>query len=177
MNFTAMDFETANSTTGSACSIALVVVRDDQITDSFYTLINPETYFSKRNIQVHGITAKAVAQAPTFDLVWPHIAPLFDPQHLVAAHNASFDIRTLKGALANYKLPEPHFLTLDTLRTSRKFYPEFPNHKLNTVAKALQIDLKHHHNALDDSIACAKILCHQVQQFGPDRLKTLVKLV
>ena len=43
MNFVAMDFETANGQWHSACSLALVVVRNDQIVDSFYTLIKPET--------------------------------------------------------------------------------------------------------------------------------------
>lgn len=55
MNFVAMDFETANGQWHSACSLALVVVRNDQIVDSFYTLIKPETYFSSRNTQIHGI--------------------------------------------------------------------------------------------------------------------------
>ncbi|MCH4171964.1 MAG: 3'-5' exonuclease [Lactobacillus sp.] len=177
MNFVAMDFETANFTPQSACSLALVVVRDDQIQDSFYTLINPKTYFNHRNTQINGITAKDVAKAPTFAEVWPHIAPLFDAQHLVAAHNARFDINVLRATLTHYDIVVPHYLAIDTLKTSRRFYPEFPNHKLNTVSNALKIDLKHHHNALADSIACAEILIKQSQQFGPDQLKPLVQLI
>ena len=48
----------------------------------------------------------------------------------------------------------PHYLSLDTVRTSR--LSELPNHKLNTVSAALGIDLQHHHNALDDTVAAAK---------------------
>lgn len=177
MNFIAMDFETANYEASSACSIALVVVRHSQIVDSFYTLINPKSYFNRRNIQIHGIHEVDVAQAPTFDKVWPHIAPLFDPQHLVTAHNARFDINVLKKSLERYDISAPHYLTIDTLKTSRRFYPEFPNHKLNTVSKAFNIDLKHHHNALADSMACAEILIKQSQQFGDAALKKMVTLV
>lgn len=177
MNFISMDFETANYTPSSACSIALVVVRHNQIVDSFYTLINPKTYFNKRNIQIHGIHEQDVEAAPTFAEVWPHIAPLFDPQHLVTAHNARFDINVLKATLTHYDITVPHYLTIDTLKTSRKFYPEFPNHKLNTVSKALNIELKHHHNALADSIACAEILIKQNQRFGDTALKKMVALV
>ena len=53
MNFVSMDFETANGSRDSACSLALVLVRNDQIVDNFYTLINPQQYFSPRNIQIH----------------------------------------------------------------------------------------------------------------------------
>ncbi|WP_119318212.1 3'-5' exonuclease [Companilactobacillus formosensis] len=176
MNFVAMDFETANGKRSSACSLALVLVRENKIVDSFYTLINPREVFSPRNIQIHHITPQDVQDAPTFDQVWPHIEPLFDNSHLVAAHNASFDNSVLKNTLTNYGIMAPKYLTIDTLRTSRKFYPDFPNHKLNTVSKALNIDLKNHHNALADSVACAEILLKTEQQFGTEQIKKMIKL-
>ena len=40
MNFIAMDFETANHYPESACSLALVMVRNNKIVDRFYTVIN-----------------------------------------------------------------------------------------------------------------------------------------
>ena len=46
--------------------VALTVVRDDQVVNEFYSLINPETDFNWRNIQVHGIHSEDVADAPTF---------------------------------------------------------------------------------------------------------------
>ena len=45
MNFIAMDFETANYQKHSACSLALVMVRDSKIVGEYYTLIQPETDF------------------------------------------------------------------------------------------------------------------------------------
>ena len=53
MNFIAMDFETANHYPESACSLALVMVRNNKIVDRFYTVINPQMPFDARNIQVH----------------------------------------------------------------------------------------------------------------------------
>lgn len=76
MNFVAMDFETANGQRDSACSIALVVVRNDQIVDQFYTLIKPETYFSSRNSQIHGIYEEDVAQALSL-IKFGHTSHLF----------------------------------------------------------------------------------------------------
>ena len=51
-DFAAIDFETANSERTSVCSVGVVVVRNGEIVDSFYSLIQPEpnyyTYFCSR---------------------------------------------------------------------------------------------------------------------------------
>ncbi len=58
LNFAAIDFETANECPSSVCSIGIVVVRDGEIVDEFYSLIHPEPeyyqWFCKR---VHGLAA------------------------------------------------------------------------------------------------------------------------
>lgn len=177
MNFIAYDFETANGKVHSACSIALVMVKDSKIVGNYYSLINPQTEFHWRNIQVHGIHEKDVQDAPIFDEVWQEIGQYFDQNRLIVAHNASFDNRVLAGCLSHYELPEAHFMSLCTVRTSRKLYPDLENHRLNTVCDYLSIGLDNHHHALDDSLACANILLQQENKFGVEPLKKLVKLV
>ncbi|UQS81652.1 3'-5' exonuclease [Bombilactobacillus folatiphilus] len=176
MNFTAMDFETANYQADSACSLALALVENDQIVDTFYTLINPQAPFNSKNISIHHIRPQDVATAPTFDQIWPHIQSLFDTRHLITAHNASFDTRVLRSTLAKYQIAAPTYNVIDTLQTSRKFYPQLPNHKLNTVSYALQVNLINHHHALDDTIACAQILIKTELQFGNEPLQSFIKL-
>lgn len=175
MDFVAIDFETANAKRESACSLALTVVKNNQIVDELYSLIKPETDFSWRNIQIHGITPKMVTNAPKFDELWPHIQAFFDPTKIVVAHNARFDNSVLQKTLAHYQLPVPHFLSLDTLATSRALYKGLPNYKLNTICDELHIKLEHHHNALDDCEACANILLAQIQNFGSTALKPYVR--
>lgn len=174
MNFVAMDFETASGKRYSACSLALTIVRNSQVVDEFYSLIKPDTDFFWRNVQIHGIHERDVANAPTFPEVWEHVAPFFQRDRLVIAHNAPFDNGVLRSSLEHYNLPAARYLTLDTVKTSRKFFPEFPNHKLNTVCDELNIDLHHHHNALDDSLACANILLYEANHFGTQPLKSFV---
>lgn len=174
MNFIAMDFETANHYPESACSLALVMVRNNEIVDQFYTVINPQMPFDAKNIQVHQITAEDVKLAPTMAEVWPHIKDLFQPGMLVAAHNARFDTNVMKQSLARYNINEPHYFVIDTLKTSKLFEPNLENHKLNTVSEALGVNLWHHHNALSDSQACAEILIKQNQLFGDDAIKDLI---
>lgn len=176
MNFIAMDFETANGKRYSACSLALTVVRHNQISDEFYTLINPQLPFSWRNTQIHGIQEGDVAAAPLFPEVWDHIRQFYTPDKLVIAHNASFDNSVLKATLQHYGLQAPAYMTLDTLKTSRQLMPNLADHKLNTVADALQVDLHHHHNALDDAQACANILIRQAQRYGRRRLEPFIHM-
>lgn len=174
MNFIAMDFETAHYQKHSACSIALVFVQNDQIVGDYYSLIQPETSFHWRNVKIHGIRPEDVADAPKFPEVWQEIKHYFQLNHLIVAHNAPFDCSVLNGCLDYYQLEKPHYMSLCTVKTSRKLFPEMPNHKLNTVCNELAIPLENHHNALADSQACAKILLHQKQQFGTEPLKKLV---
>lgn len=172
-----MDFETASSKRFSACSLALTVVRNSQIQDEFYTLINPQTPFFWRNTQVHGIHERDVLDAPTFPEVWDHVKEFFTPDKLVIAHNAAFDNSVLKTTLLHYEIEPPVYQTLDTLKTSRQLFPDFKDHKLNTICDELQIDLHHHHNALDDAHACANILLYQAKRFGTEPLAPFVKMI
>lgn len=174
MNFIAMDFETANRYPESACSLALVMVRDNKIVDRFYTVINPQMPFDARNIKIHDITADDVKDAPTMAEVWSKIKDLYQPGMLVAAHNARFDTNVMKKSLARYGIDEPHYLVIDTLKTSKTFEPNLTNHKLDTVSNALGVKLWHHHNALSDSEACAGILIKQNQKFENEAIKNLI---
>ena len=176
MDFIAMDFETANRQRASACSLALVVVRQSQVVDSFYTLIDPEVPFESQNVRIHGITEAQVAGEPTFPQVWPHIASFFAPTRLVTAHNSPFDVSVLKRTLERYDIAVPRYQVIDTARTAKRLMPELPNHRLDTVSAALHIPLAHHHNALQDSYACARILLAQEQQFGDASLATMLKI-
>ncbi|KAA5432941.1 exonuclease, partial [Bacteroides cellulosilyticus] len=40
-NFAAIDFETANEQRTSVCSVGIVIVREGEIVDTYYSLIRP----------------------------------------------------------------------------------------------------------------------------------------
>ena len=66
LDFTAIDFETANGSRASACSVGLVKVRDGRVVDKTGWLIRPPAghdEFAPWNITIHGITADMVAEA------------------------------------------------------------------------------------------------------------------
>ena len=75
-DFAAIDFETANNERTSVCSVGVVIVRNGEIVDSFYSLIQPEpNYYNYWCTQVHGLTRQDTEDAPIFPEVWKQIEP------------------------------------------------------------------------------------------------------
>ena len=156
MNFTAIDFETANGQRNSACSLGLVRVENGIIVESKDWLISPpEMYFHPMNVSIHGITEEDVMNEPSFNYIWEEVEDYLHGK-MVIAHNASFDVSVLRACLDTYGIRFPEFDYLCTVQISRNIWPNMPNHKLNTMAHLFGIPLKHH-DALEDTLACAKI--------------------
>lgn len=156
-DFAAIDFETANNERTSVCSVGVVIVRDGEIVDSFYSLIQPEpNYYTYWNTKVHGLTRQDTEEAPVFPEVWKQIEPMIEGLPLVA-HNSPFDEGCLRAVFRTYQMDYPGYIFLDTLRASRRKLPHLRNHQLHTVAAACGFDLKNHHHALADAQACAWI--------------------
>ena len=127
-DFAAIDFETANEQPSSVCSVGVVIVRDGEIVDSFYSLIHPEPeYYQWFCQRAHGLGPEDTEDAPVFPYVWEKIEALIEGLPLVA-HNSRFD----EGC-------------------------RLPNHQLQTVAAACGYELVNHHHALADAEACAAI--------------------
>ncbi len=157
-DFAAIDFETANGKRSSVCSVGVVVVREGQIADSFYSLIRPApNYYAWFCQQVHGLSDRDTRNALCFPEVWEEVLPKIEGLPLVA-HNARFDESCLWAVYEHYGLDYPNYQFYDTLQASRRtFSSSLPNHQLHTVAAACGFDLTHHHNALADAEACAAI--------------------
>ena len=156
-SFAAIDFETANGYPSSVCSVGIVVVRNGEIADRFYSLIQPEpNYYSPFCTRVHGLTSRDTDAAPVFPRVWEQVEPLIEGLPLVA-HNSRFDEGCLRAVFRTYQMDYPDYRFYDTLRAARRQMPGLANHQLHTVSAALGYDLRNHHHALADAEACAVI--------------------
>ncbi len=156
-NFAAIDFETANSERSSVCSVGVVIVRNGEIADTFYSLIQPEpNYYTYWCSRVHGLTREDTEEAPVFSEVWKKVEPLIEGLPLVA-HNKGFDEGCLKAAFRVYQMDYPDYPFYDTLAAARIAFPHAENHQLHTVAALCGYDLRMHHNALADAETCAWI--------------------
>ena len=106
-DFAAIDFETANSERSSVCSVGVIIVRDGEIVDSFYSLIKPEPdYYNYWCQRVYGLCSRNTDNAPVFPDVWAKIAPMIEGLPLVA-HNSPFDEGCLRAVFRTYQMDYP----------------------------------------------------------------------
>lgn len=155
-DFVAIDFETANGRRSSVCSVGIVVVRNGEIVDKFYSLIRPTpNYYNQWTTAVHGLTRRDTDGAPLFPEVWNQVKDRIAGLPLVA-HNRPFDESCLKAVFAEYGLTYPDYPFFCTLAASRRKL-KLPSHQLHVSAAACGFELSNHHNALADAEACAAI--------------------
>ena len=157
MKYAVFDVETPNQKNDRMSAIGVAVVEDGRITDEFYTLVNPETYFNSFNVALTGISSESVKDAPSFPEVFEKIMPMLDGAVLVA-HNAPFDMGVLAKCLDFYGIrwkPEVDYAC--TCSMARRAFPELSSRKLNVLCELFGIALDHH-NAMSDARAAAELL-------------------
>lgn len=171
MNFIAIDFETANSSRASICSIGLIKVVNGLVQEEIHTYINPEDEFTYFNTEIHGITEDMVQDAPTFEEYWPTLKAIIENETLIA-HNASFDMSAMRYALNLFNEPYATFTYGCSYVFAKKVWPSLYNHRLSTVADHLGISFRHH-DALEDARAAASVTLAALKSSGTDSLEDL----
>lgn len=154
--FAVVDVETANSDVSSICQIGIVVYENGRLTESWSSLVNPQTDFDWMNIFVHGIDEDMVADAPTLDELKPTLERLFTDT--VVCSYSAFDRRAIGK---NYPEMVQNYPWLDIMRVARYTWREkFFNHGygLANVTETLGIMMDKHHDALSDAKAAAEVL-------------------
>ena len=164
-DFVAIDFETANFEPSSICSVGLVIVKNGEIVDNFYSLVRPiPNYYNEKCSSVNGMCCLDTNNSPDFPDVWAdaqrkiheHFPYIEDGEVPFVAHNKAFDETCLKSVFAAYDIAYPDYEFECTLLKSRQVWPE-GHHNLNIIAGYCGYDLTNHHHALADAEACAWI--------------------
>ena len=174
IKYAAIDFETANYTRASACSLGIVVSDGGKVTDEWYHLIRPpRMMFDTGCIAVNHIMPKMVEEEPEFPEFWKEIASRLEGT-IVFAHNADFDMSVLAAMIDWYDLPNLHFRYGCTVKLSRKLWTDMANHKLNTVAGDLGFSFQHH-QALADAEACEWIVRKALEKTKAPSIETMME--
>lgn len=162
-SFLAIDFETANYSRDSACAVGLVRVENLRIVRREHHLIRPPSAWFVFTY-LHGIAWEDVVYEPTFEGLWPSIAPLFEGVDFLVAHNAPFDRSVLRACCEAAEVECPDIPFECTVKTARRVWDIFPT-KLPDVCSHLDIPLRHH-EAASDSEACARIMIEALKGEG-----------
>ncbi len=177
LNFTAIDFETANNHAASACSVGLVKVREGRVVDRAGWLIRPPFGFDvmlEWNTRIHGITAADIVDAPLWADQVDALLEFVNGDTL-AAHNAGFDMGVLSAAQRASALEVPSLSYVCSLRVARKTY-HLDSYRLPVAAMAAGFEDFAHHDALADAEACAAIIVHAAKRHDVSEVAELARV-
>ena len=170
LQFTAIDFETANRDSASICQVGLVRVEAGTVVARDSWLVIPPTGmasddFDPGNIRVHGIFPSDVRKK---GITWQQSLDrlkAFSRGTAMVAHNVSFDRGAFEAACLASGIAAPLLRWEDTLVIARR-HLHLENYKLPTVAAHVGIRKFKHHDAAADAEACAQIAIHIAKKIG-----------
>lgn len=148
-SFAALDFEHLTSNQHTACSVGLVIVKNNVIVQEYYSLINPpedDGYESGKS----GITRDMCRDAPLFPEVWKTASEMIGNLPIVA-HNCPTERTVIDKACAHFGVDDNsgRYEFIDTYKITGS--------NLNDSCREYSISLGEHHNALCDARACAEL--------------------
>ncbi|HHV39424.1 MAG TPA: PolC-type DNA polymerase III [Tepidimicrobium sp.] len=155
--YVVFDIETTglSPTNDMIIEIGAVKIENGIIVDEYSQLINPERPVPGKIVSITGITDNMLKNKPKIDEVLPEFYDFIQDSILVA-HNSTFDMGFLREQFSKIgkEVTNP---VLDTLELSRLLFPQLKRHRLDVLAKHLNVDLTNHHRAVDDANATANI--------------------
>jgi DNA polymerase III subunit epsilon len=179
MNFTSIDFETANNTKAGICAAGVAVFEDDKLVESPYWLVRPPKgcgwFLEEFTENCHGLTWFDVQHASEFSAIAPVILARLTRADIVIAHNAAFDMRKLRGTLEHFGIECPTFDVLCTLKLSREVWPELPNHDLKALAIHIGHEFRHHH-AQADAESAGRVLLAMMKHANAKTPRELLEM-
>ncbi len=171
--FIVFDIETTglSSKNDRITEIGAVKIKGNKIIDSFSSLINPEIDIPAKIIKLTGITDDMVKNKPTIETILPEFLK-FIGNRPVVAHNAGFDTAFIRENMR--KINDIFTNTIvDTLNLSRALLPDLKRHRLDVVAKELNVPLPNHHRALGDAEATAGIFIRLMEIMKTEGMTSL----
>ncbi len=153
--------------------VAAIRVEDNQISESFSTLIDPESELPMFITELTGISSANLKAAPNFYEISERLHSLMHGAIFVA-HNARFDYGFLKTEFKRVgKKFSPELLC--TVRLSKALYPSLPSHKLQNLIDLLGLEVSRRHRALEDTQVMLRFIQHAKSAFPAPVIEAAVK--
>lgn len=162
-DYTVIDIETTGLDLfyNSIIEVSAIRVRNSEVQDKFSSLIKPPKRYSFEDgdyyyvdefiTKLTGITNEMLDDAPEVAEVLPEFAKFIGDDILIG-HNVNFDINFLYEAMGRVIGQPLKNDFIDTMRLSRKLFPESKHHRACDLAKNCDIPYENAHRALNDSM-------------------------
>ncbi len=166
LNFIALDCEWVNNNK-DVCEIGITKVTKGNIIYSRKWLILPQTNDTKLlDSDKCKISEYDIYDAPTFAEVWDDIVSHIE-NNVIICHNAkSADMDCLVKMLCKYNINNiPNFIFLCSCRFAESA-GFLGRSSLSTLCSEYGISQSNHHEAMDDTISCAKVFIECYKEIG-----------
>ena len=182
MSFAVVDFETTglNPETDRIVQLAAVIVNGDgDITDSFDTIVKPESpsEYQHGAEHIHGISAEQVSNGMPLRIA---LQKLWDisADNVFTAHNAQFDLGFLHAESERVGIKGRVEIHIDTLELSRRISgaDNTRRHNLFALCEHYGIERDKVHDAKSDATATAQLLMHLMKELGVKKSDQLAEL-
>ena len=177
--FAIIDIETTGGRASydKITEFAAIIIQDQQIIQSYSTLIDPERSVPLEITRLTGITNDMVKEAPRFYEVAKDIILLLQ-DCIFVAHNVMFDYSFVKEEFARLGFPFS-MKKLCTVQLSKKFFPQLKTYNLDRLIKHFNIEVLHRHRAYDDALATVRIFIEilKANPYGENLNKNLKSLI
>lgn len=172
--YVVVDYEGTGSKAGvseGVVEIAAVAVFQSNIVGKLEFRLNPEIPIPPHISRIHGIYDEHVVGSPSLNEVRPNLAGFLNGMLLVA-HNASVERRMLEHSFPDLRIAG----LLDSLRLSRKLFPQEQRHGLDALITRFALEGRlaevcpglDRHSALFDAQATALAFLHLLDEVGPE---------
>ncbi len=158
-DYTVVDIETTgfDPMFDEIIEVAGIKYRGRNEVGRFQSLVKPDDGIPDYITALTGITNEMVADAPGIEDVLPRFLE-FIGEDIVVGHNVHFDVNFLYDYAEDFELKPFSNDLVDTLRLSRRLYPELQSHKLSALAAHFGVEPDGEHRALADCVTTQKCL-------------------
>ena len=174
--FVVFDIETTgfNPKTCKIIEIGAVKFVNGQIVDRFSEFVNPKVPIPYTITELTSIKDEMVADAPTIDVVLPQFME-FCKGTVLVAHNAGFDTGFIRYNCKQLGL-DYDYTHVDTIEIARYLHPNMARFNLDAVCKAEGVVNEHHHRAVDDAEATARVFEKFIDKLEKENIFNLSEL-
>ncbi len=174
--FVVFDIETTgfNPKTCKIIEIGAVKFVNGQIVDRFSEFVNPKVPIPYTITELTSIKDEMVADAPTIDVVLPQFME-FCKGTVLVAHNAGFDTGFIRYNCNQLGL-DYDYTHVDTIEIARYLHPNMARFNLDAVCKAEGVVNEHHHRAVDDAEATARVFEKFIAKLEKENIFNLSEL-
>jgi DNA polymerase-3 subunit epsilon len=157
-DYIVIDIETTGGRARSdrVTEIGAVKLRNHEVIDRWHSMINPQRAISPFITKLTGITNEMVRNAPLFAEIADSLLD-FMGDGIFVAHNVNFDYSFISQEYMRLerRFRFPKFCTCAGMR---RHYPGHASYGLGSLCGIYEISLEHHHRALCDAEAAARLL-------------------